>query len=132
MIFSIFTTASQLVWLGQKTAPRKVPSRRPLHWFDHRVATLVASCELRSRRNFPQAMPQGSIVHSRRLFRTEDSSVRKRLPYGRDFRTEESSVRKTLPYRRVFRTEEPSTMDDASLRHGLREVAAGAQLATRN
>ena len=78
---------------------------------------------MRSRRNFPQAMPRGSIVHRRRLFRkslpygrlfrTEDSSVRKTLPYGRLFRTEESSVRKTLAYGRLvrawgrpFRTEE--------------------------
>ena len=43
-----------------------------------------------------------------RLFRTEVSSVRKRLPYGRLFRTEDSSVRKILPCGRLFRTEESS------------------------
>ena len=49
-----------------------------------------------------------SILPLGRVFRTEDSSVRRSLPYGRVYRTEEFTVRKTLLYGRRFRTEEPS------------------------
>ena len=58
---------------------------------------------------------QGTFGTHGRLFRTEESSVRKSLSYGRLFRTEESSVRKTLPYGRLFRTEESSVGPEGTL-----------------
>ena len=44
------------------------------------------------------------IEDSPEHFCTEESSVRRSLPYGRVFRTEDSSVRKSHPHGRVFPT----------------------------